>query len=91
MIKQALFTPKGFHNTAQGRRFGAPWVSEPIESVLVQFETRSARFSAAQRRRTLRSVSRIVSKNIGKPVYPGCAEAATLGCVMKPLRGKEGL
>ena len=28
MNKDHVFTLKGFHNTAQGRRFGAPWVSE---------------------------------------------------------------
>ena len=58
---QALFTPKGFHNTAQGRRFGAPWVSESFDSFLVQFGKLSARFSAAiRRRRTVLRVSRIV-------------------------------
>jgi hypothetical protein len=24
----AVFTPKGLHSKAQGRRFGAPWVGE---------------------------------------------------------------
>ena len=76
------FTLKALYNTAQGRRFGAPW-GTTMDSIIKHPE-RVPQIPYRPLWHPFRV--RIVSLHFA---YPGCAEAATLGYVVQRFQRKN--